>query len=79
MFHTSVNVYIYISIRFSGVYEKLPYIKSLGIGAIWFSPIFASPMVDFGYDVSDYRKIDPIYGSMRDFELVLRRAHKLGR
>jgi alpha-glucosidase len=62
----------------SGIIEKLDYIASLGIDAIWIAPFFKSPMKDFGYDVSDYRKVDPLFGTMEDFEHLLRRAHDLG-
>jgi alpha-glucosidase len=61
-----------------GITEKLPYIASLGVDGIWLSPIFASPMADFGYDVSDYRDIDPQFGSLADFDALLARAHALG-
>nr|AIA93334.1 alpha-amylase [uncultured Rhodobacter sp.] len=46
--------------------------------AIWISPFFTSPMKDFGYDVSDYRGIDPIFGRMEDFDWLVERAHELG-
>ena len=52
--------------------------ESLGVGALWLSPIFASPMADFGYDVSDYRAINPVFGSMVDFDELLERAHARG-
>lgn len=58
----------------AGIEQKLPYIKSLGVDAIWISPFFKSPMVDFGYDVSDYRAIDPIFGTMEDFQSLLKSA-----
>lgn len=61
-----------------GVCEKLPYIASLGVDAIWLSPFFPSPMKDFGYDVSDYCDIDPMFGSLADFDLLIARAHELG-
>ena len=61
-----------------GIVRRLPYIKSLGVDAIWLSPIYRSPMKDFGYDVSDYRQIDPIFGSMEDFDVLVNEAHKLG-
>jgi alpha-glucosidase len=47
----------------AGIHAKLDYISSLGVDAIWISPFFKSPMRDFGYDVSDYRAVDPIFGS----------------
>jgi alpha-glucosidase len=60
-----------------GIVEKLDYIKStLGIDAIWISPFFLSPMADFGYDVADYRKIDPMFGTMQNFKALLDEAHK---
>ena len=58
-----------------GIIKRLDYIKSLGVDAIWLSPIFTSPMADFGYDVSDYRGIDPIFGTMADVELLITEAH----
>ncbi len=61
-----------------GVYEKLPYIRSLGVDGIWFSPIYPSPNADYGYDISDYRDIHPDYGTLEDFKRVLARAHELG-
>ena len=61
-----------------GILEKMPYLATLGIDAIWLSPIFQSPMIDFGYDISDHCAIDPLFGSMSDFEAVLSAAHRLG-
>ena len=61
-----------------GVYEKLDYIKSLGVDGIWFSPIFPSPNADYGYDISDYKSIHPDYGTLEQFRKVLDRAHELG-
>ncbi|MDH5721965.1 MAG: alpha-amylase family glycosyl hydrolase [Alphaproteobacteria bacterium] len=61
-----------------GIIQRLDYIASLGVDAIWISPFFKSPMKDFGYDVSDYRDIDPIFGSLDDFDEMLTKAHNLG-
>ena len=61
-----------------GIIQRLPYLKSLGIGAIWLSPIFPSPMADFGYDVSDYTGIDPIFGTMADFDALIGAVHGCG-
>ncbi|MBM3617063.1 MAG: alpha-glucosidase, partial [Alphaproteobacteria bacterium] len=61
----------------NGITQKLPYIKSLGVDAIWISPFFKSPMKDFGYDVSDYRDIDPIFGTLEDFDNLVKEAAKL--
>ena len=58
-----------------GVLEKLDYIKSLGVDAIWFSPLYPSPNADFGYDISDYKNIHPDYGTLDLFRQVLREAH----
>ncbi|CAL6035354.1 Alpha-glucosidase [Hexamita inflata] len=60
-----------------GITQKLDYLKDLGIGAIWISPFFKSPQADCGYDVSDYRVVDPMFGSDQDFETLLARAHEL--
>lgn len=62
----------------AGLEQKLGYIKSLGVDAIWISPFFKSPMKDFGYDVSDYRAVDPIFGTMEDFKSLLASAKSLG-
>ncbi len=59
-----------------GVILKLDYLASLGVDAIWLSPIFQSPMADFGYDVSDYYSIDPVFGSLDDFKELLEKAHE---
>jgi alpha-glucosidase len=61
-----------------GVRRGLDYIASLGVDAIWLSPFFRSPMKDFGYDVSDYRDVDPMFGTLADFDAVLAEAHALG-
>ena len=58
-----------------GITERLDYFSWLGIDAIWISPIFPSPMVDFGYDVSDYCSIDPLFGSLNDFDRLIAAAH----
>ena len=61
-----------------GIYQKLDYIKSLGVDAIWFSPLYVSPQNDYGYDIADYYNINPEYGTMEDFDAVLEKAHSLG-
>ncbi len=61
-----------------GITQRLGYIASLGVDAIWISPFFKSPMKDYGYDVSDYRAVDPMFGTMDDFRELLDRAHALG-
>ncbi len=61
-----------------GIVERLPYIASLGVDTIWVSPFFTSPMKDFGYDVSDYCDVDPMFGSLADFDMLVTTAHNLG-
>lgn len=61
-----------------GVAQRLEYVADLGIDAIWLSPFFTSPMKDFGYDVSNYRDVDPIFGTLEDFDHLLEKAHNLG-
>jgi alpha-glucosidase len=61
-----------------GIIERLDYVASLGVDAIWVSPFFKSPMADFGYDIADYRAVDPIFGSLSDFDRLVARAHSLG-
>src|SRR5689334_20666397 len=58
-----------------GITAKLPYLQELGIDAIWISPIFPSPMADFGYDVANYVDIDPVFGTLDDFRTLIREAH----
>ncbi len=62
----------------NGIASKLDYLKELGIDAIWISPCFPSPQVDFGYDVSDYEDIDPMYGTLADFDNLASEAKKRG-
>ncbi|PBB33626.1 alpha-glucosidase [Mesorhizobium sp. M1A.F.Ca.IN.020.06.1.1] len=61
-----------------GIVRRLPYIASLGVDAIWISPFFKSPMKDFGYDVSDYCDVDPMFGTLADFDALVAEAHRLG-
>ncbi len=61
-----------------GVYSKLDYIKSLGVDGIWFSPIYPTPNADYGYDISDYKNINPEFGTLDDFKMVLDGAHERG-
>ncbi|GIU52835.1 alpha-glucosidase family protein [Shewanella sp. KT0246] len=60
-----------------GIIAKLDYIASLNVDAIWISPFFKSPMKDFGYDISDYLDVDPMFGSMNDFDELIAKAHEL--
>ncbi len=60
-----------------GITRKLDYISDLGVDAIWLSPIFTSPMKDMGYDVSDYKNIDPLFGNLEDFDELIKEAHKM--
>jgi alpha-glucosidase len=60
-----------------GILAKLDYVATLGVDAIWISPFFKSPMADFGYDIADYRAVDPIFGSLADFDRVVAKAHGL--
>ncbi len=62
----------------AGITRRLDYIAALGVDGIWISPFFTSPMRDFGYDVSDYCGVDPIFGSLADFDALIARAHALG-
>lgn len=58
-----------------GIIQRLDYLKWLGIKAIWLSPVYPSPMTDFGYDIVDYKDIDPIYGNLGDFDLLVQEVH----
>src|ERR1700749_3643708 len=61
-----------------GILHRLDYLVELGVDAIWVSPFYPSPMADFGYGLSDYCGIDPIFGAMADFDLLLAEAHRRG-
>ena len=62
----------------AGITRRLYHVASLGVDAIWISPFFTSPMKDFGYDVSDYCDVDPMFGTLADFDALIARAHELG-
>ena len=62
----------------AGVRARLPYLAELGIDAIWFAPWYPSPMADAGYDVADYRAIEPLFGSLAEAEKLIAEAHDLG-
>lgn len=59
-----------------GIINKIDYLADLGVTAIWLSPFYTSPMKDFGYDVADYRQVDPVFGNLSDFKKLLDQAHK---
>ncbi|WP_423142387.1 alpha-amylase family glycosyl hydrolase [Parablastomonas sp. CN1-191] len=61
-----------------GIASRLDHVADLGVDAIWISPFFTSPMKDFGYDVADYCDVDPIFGTLADFDALVARAHELG-
>ncbi len=62
----------------AGITQRLDYVASLGVDAIWLSPFFTSPMADFGYDVSNYEDVDPMFGSLADFDELTQKAHDVG-
>lgn len=62
----------------NGIRERLDYLTWLGVDAVWISPIFPSPMADFGYDISNYCDIDPVFGTLTDFDALLQEAHRRG-
>nr|WP_284126350.1 alpha-amylase family glycosyl hydrolase [Parerythrobacter aestuarii] len=61
-----------------GITQRLDHVAALGVDAIWISPFFTSPMKDFGYDVADYCDVDPLFGTLVDFDALVERAHALG-
>ncbi|MFF9699981.1 glycoside hydrolase family 13 protein [Streptomyces griseofuscus] len=61
-----------------GVRSRLPYLRDLGVDAVWLSPFYASPQADAGYDVADYRAVDPMFGTLLDADALIREAHGLG-
>src|SRR3954469_3822460 len=61
-----------------GITSRLPYLRDLGVDALWISPFYTSPQKDHGYDVADYRDIDPLFGTLADADALIARAHELG-
>ncbi|WP_200209509.1 glycoside hydrolase family 13 protein [Micromonospora coerulea] len=61
-----------------GIRQRLPYLRDLGVDALWLTPFYTSPQVDAGYDVADYRDVDPLFGSLPDFDAMITDAHALG-
>ncbi len=61
-----------------GIIDRLDYVAGLGVDAVWIAPFFRSPMHDFGYDIADYRDVDPLFGNLGDFDDLLEKAHALG-
>ena len=62
----------------AGIRSRLPYLRDLGVDAVWINPWFPSPMADGGYDVADYRDIDPLFGTLADADALIAEAHALG-
>ena len=62
----------------SGIIQRLDYIKDLGVDAIWINPIYASPLVDSGYDITDHNSIHPLFGDVEDINLLIEEAHERG-
>jgi len=62
----------------AGIAGRLDYLKWLGVDAVWFSPIFPSPMADWGYDIADYTSVDPVFGTLKDFHHLVEEAHRQG-
>lgn len=60
----------------NGIREKLPYLKELGVDALWISPIYLSPQIDNGYDIADYRTIDPMFGNNAEMYQLIEEAHQ---
>lgn len=65
--------------QFSGIIEKLDYVKNLGIDTVWLSPFYKSPMDDFGYDIQDFKDIHDEFGTLQDFDDLITRSRELGK
>ncbi|HET7300745.1 MAG TPA: alpha-amylase family glycosyl hydrolase, partial [Oleiagrimonas sp.] len=61
-----------------GIIERLDYVAGLGVDAVWIAPFFTSPMHDFGYDIANHCDVDPLFGTLEDFDRLLEKAHALG-
>ena len=75
----TTNPFSFNFLFYSGITKKADYLSELGVGAIWISPIYKSPMADFGYDVSDYKDIDPIFGTIEHMEDLIAEMHSRGK
>jgi len=73
-----LNMKVKFEIFVPGIRSKLHYIASLGVNVVWLSPVFKSPMVDFGYDISDFKDVDPLFGTLQDFKSLVKEMHALG-
>jgi alpha-glucosidase len=62
----------------AGITSRIPYLAGLGVDAVWVTPFYPSPQADHGYDVADYRDVDPVFGSLTDFDQMLKTAHEHG-
>src|SRR5579883_3272720 len=62
----------------AGIISKLDYLQWLGVEALWLSPIYPSPMADFGYDISNYLDVDPVFGTLQDLDTLIEQAHRRG-
>lgn len=62
----------------AGITARLDHLARLGVDAVWLSPFYRSPMRDFGYDISDHADVDPLFGTLADFDALVARAHELG-
>jgi len=62
----------------AGIRSRLPYLRDLGVDAVWVTPFYPSPMADGGYDVADYRDIEPVFGTLADADALITEAHDLG-
>src|SRR5438045_1218221 len=59
-----------------GLIQRLDYLQTLGVNIIWLSPVYPSPMADFGYDISNYTDIDPLFGTLEDFSSLIKESHR---
>ncbi len=71
--------FFFLLLFFSGITSRLDYFPEIGVDTIWLSPIYESPMADFGYDVSNFKNIDPIFGTLDDFDAMIAKMHQLGK
>ena len=77
--HTHTHDTWYCTLPIAGIISRLYYLNELNVGAIWLSPFYTSPMRDFGYDISNYTDVDPTFGTMDDFDKLIKEAHNKGR
>ena len=74
--HLKSHIWLLITLIIIGILSRLDYLQGIGIETVWITPVYESPMKDHGYDISNHTKIDPVFGTMANFDELINRMHK---